>query len=82
MNHIRLQEGREIVKSRSVHVDDMQDGGNWDWTQGEPPVTSAAYYLRFCNTYARMGGSMHYLQCDNLAFVQHLSRALDDADPS
>jgi len=25
---------------------------------------------------------MHYLQCDNLAFVQHLSRALDDADPS
>jgi len=29
-----------------------------------------------------MGGSMHYLQCDNLAFVQHLSRALDDTDPS
>jgi hypothetical protein len=25
---------------------------------------------------------MHYLQCDNLAFVQHLSRALDDANPS
>ena len=82
VNHIRLQEGREIVKNHSMHVVDLQDGGNWDWTQGEPPVTSAAYYLRFCKTYARMGGSMHYLQCDNLAFVQHLSRALDDADPS
>jgi len=76
VNHIRLQEGREIVRDHSMFVVDLQDGGNWDWTQGEPPITSAAYYLRFCKTYARMGGAMHYLQCDNLAFVQHLSRAL------
>ena len=76
VNHIRLQEGREIVRDHSMFVVDLQDGGNWDWTHGEPPITSAAYYLRFCKTYARMGGAMHYLQCDNLAFVQHLSRAL------
>ena len=82
VNHIRVQEGRDIVRDHSMYVVDLQDGGNWDWTKGEPPVTSPAYYLRFCKTYARMGGSMHYLQCDNLAFVQHLSRALGNANPS
>ena len=80
VTHIRLREGREIVRDHSMYVVDLQDGGNWDWTQGEPPVTSPAYYLRFCKTYARMGGTMHYLQCDNLAFVQHLSRALGGND--
>ena len=82
VNHIRLQEGREIVWDHSMYVVDLQDGGNWDWTQGEPPVTNPAYYLRFCKTYARMGGSMHYLQCDNLAFVQHLARALSNTTPT
>ncbi len=82
VNHIRLQEGRDIVRDHSMYVVDLQDGGNWDWTQGEPPVTTPAYYLRFCKTYARMGGSMDYLQCDNLAFVQHLSRALGNSNPS
>ncbi len=82
VNHIRLREGREIVRDHSMYVVDLQDGGNWDWTRGEPPVTSPAYYLRFCKTYARMGGSMHYLQCDNLAFVQHLSRALGGGNES
>ena len=76
VNHLRLQEGRPIVTDHSMYVVDLQDGGNWDWAQGEPPVTSPAYYLRFCKTYARMGGEMHYLQCDNLAFVQHLSHEL------
>ena len=82
VNHLRLQEGRPIVADHSMYVIDLQDGGNWDWTQGEPPVTSPAYYLRFCKTYARMGGEMHYLQCDNLAFVQHLSRALANDNES
>ena len=81
VNHLRLQEGRPIVEDHSMYVVDLQDGGNWDWAQGEPPVTSPAYYLRFCKTYARMGGEMHYLQCDNLAFVQHLSHELaNDSD--
>jgi hypothetical protein len=80
--HIRLQEGREIVNDHSMHVVDLQDGGGWDWAQGEPPITSPSYYLRFCKTYARMGGSMHYLQCDNLAFVQHLVQALSNLTPA
>ena len=82
VNHIRLQEGREIVNDHSMHVVDLQDGGGWDWAQGEPPVTNPSYYLRFCKTYARMGGSMHYLQCDNLAFVQHLVIALSNITPA
>ena len=82
VNHIRLQEGREIVNDHSMHVVDLQDGGGWDWAQGEPPVTNPSYYLRFCKTYARMGGSMHYLQCDNLAFVQHLVQALSNLTPA
>ena len=45
VNHIRLKEGRGIVKNHSMYVVDLQDGGNWDWTQGEPPITSSAYYL-------------------------------------
>ena len=46
---------------------------------GEPPKTNPAYYLRFCKSYSRMGGAMHYVQCDNLAFVHHLYRALSAA---
>ena len=36
-------------------------------TQDQP-----AYYLRFCKSYARMGGEMHYLQCDNAVFLHNL----------
>ena len=38
--------------------------------------THPAYYLRFCKSYSRMGGAMHYLQCDNAAFVHNLWSAL------
>jgi hypothetical protein len=76
VNNLRLQAGRPIVKDHAIYVVDLQDGGSWDWTAGEPPRTNPAYYLRFCKSYARMGGSMHYLQCDNVTFVHHLLRRL------
>ncbi len=76
VNNLRLQAGRAIVQGHSIFVVDLQDGGNWDWTKGEPPKTNAAYYLRFCKSFSRMGGPMHYLQCDNLAFVHNLYRLL------
>ena len=79
-NHLRLQEGRDVIRDHSNFVIDMQDGGSWDWSQGEPPITNPAYYLRFCKSYARMGGAMHYLQCDNIAFMQHLRCALNAAE--
>ncbi|MSR66616.1 MAG: hypothetical protein EXS24_04505 [Pedosphaera sp.] len=77
VNNLRLQSGRPIVRGHSIHVVDLQDGGQWDWTRGEPPKDNPAYYLRFCKSYARMGGMMHYAQCDNVAFLHHLLRELE-----
>ncbi len=52
---------------------------DWDWQRnGEPPVDNPAYYLRYCKTFNRMGGDMHYLTADNrdflLALYQELTR--------
>lgn len=77
VNNLRLQAGREIVRGHNIHVVDLQDGAQWDWSRGEPPKDNPAYYLRFCKSYARMGGTMHYLQCDNVLFVHHLLRTLE-----
>ena len=76
VNNLRLQEDRPIVKDHSFYVVDIQDGGGWDWSQGEPPKDNPAYYLRFCKSYNRMGGPMHYAQCDNIAFTYHLLNEL------
>ncbi len=76
VNNLRLQAGRPIVHRHSIWVVDIQNGGGWDWGVGEPPKTSPAYYLRFCKSYSRMGGTMHYAQADNLAFVHHLYHEL------
>jgi len=76
VNNLRLQQGRGIVAGHHIYVVDLQDGGRWDWTQGEPPRTNPAYYLRFCKSFSRMGGSLHYLQMDNLWFVHHLFHEL------
>jgi hypothetical protein len=76
VNNLRLQDGRPIVHDHTIYVVDIQDGGNWDWSTGEPPKDNPAYYLRFCKSFARMGGAMHYLQCDNVAFLQHLVQHL------
>jgi hypothetical protein len=72
VNNLRLNSGRKIVQDHSIYVVDLQDGGNWDWSRGEPPKTNPAYYLRFCKSFARMGGEMKYFQYDNAAFLQRL----------
>ncbi|MEQ1859451.1 MAG: hypothetical protein ABMA13_05905 [Chthoniobacteraceae bacterium] len=76
VNNLRLQGGGGVVAGHTVYVVDLQDGGGWDWTRGEPPKTNAAYYLRFCKSFSRMGAPMHYVQCDNAAFIHHLCREL------
>ena len=76
VNNLRLQDGRGVVSGATIYVVDLQDAGGWDWTQGEPPKSNPAYYLRFCKSYARMGAAMNYLQCDNAAFIHHLYHAL------
>ena len=72
VNNLRLQAGRPIVHDHTIYVVDIQDGGNWDWSHGEPPKDNPAYYLRFCKSFARMGGEMKYAQCDNVAFLHNL----------
>jgi hypothetical protein len=76
VNNLRLQAGGKIVHDHTIHVVDIQDGGNWDWSKGEPPKDNPAYYLRFCKSFARMGGEMKYAQCDNVAFLHNLLHAL------
>lgn len=76
VNNMRIQAGRNVVEGHSIYVVDLQDGGNWDWTKGEPPKTNPAYYLRFCKSFSRMGGQMRYLQCDNAAFLHNLFHRL------
>jgi hypothetical protein len=76
VNNLRLAAGKPIVAGHTIYVIDLQDGGGWDWTRGEPPKTNPAYYLRFCKSFARMGADMHYVQCDNVAFMHHLYRSL------
>ena len=78
VNNLRLQAGRKVVSGHSIHIVDIQDGGNWDWTRGEPPKDNPAYYLRFCKSFARMGGTMHYAQCDNVVFLCNLLNLLNE----
>jgi hypothetical protein len=77
VNNLRLQADRRIVHDHTIYVIDIQDGGNWDWSAGEPPKDNPAYYLRFCKSFARMGGAMRYVQCDNVAFLHNLLKQLE-----
>ena len=79
VNNLRLQEDKGVVKGHSFYVVDLQDGGNWDWSTGEPPKSNPAYYLRFCTSYSRMGGTLHYSQCDNMTFLHQLYKRLSDS---
>ncbi|HPU55120.1 MAG TPA: hypothetical protein PLH97_02420, partial [Verrucomicrobiota bacterium] len=79
VNNLRLQSGRDVVRDHSFFVVDIQDGGNWDWSRGEPPKDNPAYYLRFCKSFTRMGGEMKYVQGDNVVFLHHLLSALQES---
>ncbi len=79
VNNLRIQQGHAVVAGHRIYVVDIQDGGRWDWSTGEPPKTNPAYYLRFCKSFARMGGTLDYIQADNASFVHHLYHALQRA---
>ena len=76
VNNLRLQAGRPTVHDHNFYVVDIQDGGHWDWSTGEPPKDNPAYYLRFCKSFSRMGGRMNYVQCDNVVFLHNLLQQL------
>jgi hypothetical protein len=74
-NNLLIPEGQR-VQGHHMAVVDLQDGGGWDWNIGEPPKDSPAYYLRFCKTFARMGGTLDYLCGDNRAVLANLAERL------
>jgi hypothetical protein len=76
VNNIRVAEGRSLLTNHYLAIVDIQDGGGWDWTAGEPPSNNPAYYLRFCKSFYRMGGTLDYIRCDNRVFLAHLVRRL------
>lgn len=75
-NNLALQENGAPLTDYYLAINDIQEGGDWDWRQGEPPKTHPAYYLRFCKTFYRMGGTLDYLCLDNRAFMLTLLHEL------
>jgi hypothetical protein len=76
VNNLRIQSGQDIISDFDIYVVDLQEGGGWNWDKSEPPKENPAYYLRFMKSFSRMGGRLHYLQCDNRVFIHHLSNFL------
>ncbi len=73
--NIALQENSDISGYYILVVDLSESKWNWD-TSLEPPADDPAYYLRYCKTFARMGGEMRYLAADNRDFLTSLANKL------
>ena len=74
--NIALQAGTAITRHFILVVDITPSA--WDWTRdGEPPASDPAYYMRWCKTFSRMGGTLRYLAADNRDFFLALRAALD-----
>lgn len=72
--NLKIQDGKHIDKHYILVVDLAEN--TWDWKQGEPPMDNPAYYLRYCKTFSRMGGTMRYLSADNRDFLIALGKEL------
>ncbi len=73
--NVKIQ-GNETLNDHFIVVVDLAKS-DWDWEKaGEPSADNPAYYLRFCKTFNRMGGEMHYLNIDNRDFLLELNRCL------
>lgn len=75
-NNKSIVESGKALSDYHLVVVDIQDGGNWDWSKGEPPMDNPAYYLRFCKSFYRMGGALDYVCLDNREFMLGLYQAL------
>lgn len=71
-NNLRRRDGRPFLQNHRIVIVDIQAGGDWDWSLGEPPKDHPEYYLRYCKSFYRMGGILQYLQCDNRVFLANL----------
>ena len=73
--NIAIQNNKHIDNHYMLIVDLAEN--TWDWNKdGEPPMDTPAYYLRYCKTFSRMGGEMHYLSADNKDFLLYLKENL------
>ena len=75
-NNLLEGAGQPFIHDHYLAIVDLQDGGNWDWTRGEPPKDNPAYYLRFCKSFSRMGGTMDYIMADNRVLLANLVHQL------
>jgi len=74
--NLKIKEGKHIDNHYILVVDLAES--DWDWQKkGEPPMDHPAYYLRYCKTFNRMGGEMHYLTFDNRDFLLTLCQKLN-----
>jgi len=77
--NIAIKNGRHIDNHFIVVVDLAKN--EWDWNRdGEPPADNPAYYLRYCKTFSRMGGEMHYMSADNRDFLCGLYHSLSSVE--
>jgi hypothetical protein len=65
-----------VIANHFILVVDIAPSA-WDWGRdGEPPASDPAYYMRWCKTFSRMGGTMRYLSADNRDFFLSLLQQL------
>ena len=75
--NIKIQENSHIDNHYMLIVDLAKS--DWDWQKnGEPSMDNPSYYLRYCKTFSRMGGEMHYLTADNKDFLLALYQGLNE----
>jgi len=78
--NVEIQSNRHIDNHFIIVVDMAKS--EWDWVKnGEPPVDNSSYYMRYCKTFHRMGGEMHYLTADNKDFLLELYHNLNGEKP-
>jgi hypothetical protein len=75
-NNIRAATGRRLLSEHFLAIVDPQADGGSDGSHGEPPSRDPAYYLRFCKSFYRLGGTLDYIRCDNRVFLVDLVRKL------
>jgi hypothetical protein len=75
--NIEIQRNNHIDNHYMLIVDLAKSEWNWQ-KDGEPPADNPSYYLRYCKTFHRMGGEMHYLTADNRDFLLELYQDLSD----
>lgn len=74
--NLEIQKNR-LIENHFMLIVDLAKA-EWDWAKnGEPPHDNPAYYLRYCKTFNRMGGEMHYMTADNRDFLLELYHELE-----